>query len=338
MAQVSNKVAARPYLLIALVISLGFSIFTATRPSHEYPSNKPGPDVVIQVAQGEYGVSIAQKLVKFGVIKESTTFVALANRPNSAAQGISPGSHRIQTHITSFMALEQLLDRKRFTNLVNVIDGSTFSDVLKELSKDSNVVKSGYGSVKPYFKNGRNSLEGQLAPASYTFGAQTSTSKALQSMVDGFASSIKNISLEKGFGKFSGYEVLTVASMVQIEGDPSDYAKVAGVIYNRLKIGMPLQLNSTVQYAAGLRGQIALSTKATQIDSAYNTYKHVGLPPTPISNPSLKAIKAALNPQFHPYLYFITVKPHDTRFTKDYSQFDSWVTEYNKNRASGLFK
>lgn len=334
----SNKVNARPYLLIALVISLGFSIYTATRPSHEFPSNKPGAEVVVQVSQGEYGVSIAKKLQDLGIIKESSTFTALANEPKSGAQGISPGSHKIQSHITSGMALEQLLDRKRFTDLVNVIEGSTVSDVLKELGKDANVVKGGYGSVKPYFKNARNSLEGQLAPASYSFGAQTPTSKALQSMVDGFASSVKNIALDKGFNKYSGYEVLTIASMVQIEGDPTDYAKVAGVIYNRLKIGMPLQLNSTVQYAAGLRGQIALSTKATQIDSAYNTYKHVGLPPTPISNPSAAAIKASLNPASHPYLYFITVKPHDTRFTEDYSEFDKWVTEYNKNRAAGLFK
>jgi UPF0755 protein len=335
---VNNKVNARPYLLIALVISLGFSIYTATRPSHEFPSNKPGVDVVVQVAQGEYGSSIAKKLQDLGVIREASTFTALANRPNSGAQGISPGSHKIQSHITSVMALEQLLDRKRFTDLVNVIEGSTVSDVVKELAKDSNVSKSSYAMVKPYLGNSRNSLEGQLAPASYSFAAQTPTSKALQSMVDGFSRSVKDLSLNKGFGKYSAYEVLTIASMVQIEGDPTDYAKVAGVIYNRLKIGMPLQLNSTVQYAAGLRGQIALSTKATQIESAYNTYKHVGLPPTPISNPSLAAIKASLKPELHPYLYFITVKPHDTRFTKDFTQFDIWVTEYNKNRAAGLFK
>ena len=334
----NNKSTIRSYLLIALVISLGFSVYTATRPSHEFPSNKPGPDVVVQIAQGEYGASIARKLQILGVIKESKTFVELANRPNSRAQGISPGSHKIQSHITSSMALEQLLDRKRFTNLVNVIEGSTLSDVLRELSKDSHIVKSNYSNVKPFFKNVRNSLEGQLAPASYSFGTQTSTSQALQTMVDGFKTAITNTGLEKGFSTYSGYQVLTIASMVQIEGDPTDYAKVAGVIYNRLKIGMPLQLNSTVQYAAGLRGQIALSSKATQIDSAYNTYKHVGLPPTPISIPSLGAIKAALNPESHAYLYFITVKPHDTRFTKDYSQFETWVTEYNKNRAAGLFK
>jgi len=337
----SKSKQARPYLLAALLVSLGFSIYTATRPSHEFPSNKPGPEVVISVSDGEFGASIAQKLKSEDVIKEASTFIALANRPNSRAVGISPGSHRIQSHITSQQALDQLLDRKRFTNLVNVIEGSTLSDVLKLLAKDSHIeggVSGASSRVMPLLKNPRSSLEGQLAPASYTFAKGTTAAQALSSMVAKFQSTIDSTNLMKGYGKYSPYEVLTVASMVQIEGDVTDYAKVAGVIYNRLKIGMALQLNSTVQYAAGLRGQIALSTAATKIDSRYNTYKYPGLPPTPISNPSEAAIQASLHPASHDFLYFITVKPHDTRFTKDYSQFESWVTEYNKNRVAGAFK
>ena len=112
----------------------------------------------------------------------------------------------------------------------------------------------------------------------------------------------------------------------------------AQVIYNRLKIGMPLQLNSTVQYAANLRGRIALSTAATKINSPYNTYRRVGLPPTPISNPSELAIKASLNPTQGDWIYFITVKPGDTRFTKNYEEFNAWTTLYNQNLANGLFK
>jgi UPF0755 protein len=101
---------------------------------------------------------------------------------------------------------------------------------------------------------------------------------------------------------------------------------------------MALQLNSTVQYAANLRGKITLSIKATQINSPYNTYKHAGLPPTPISNPSTAAIKATLNPASGDWLYFITVAPGDTRFTKDFAEFSQWNTEFNKNVAAGKFK
>ncbi len=101
---------------------------------------------------------------------------------------------------------------------------------------------------------------------------------------------------------------------------------------------MALQLNSTVQYAADLRGKITLSRKATQINSPYNTYRRVGLPPTPISNPSTAAIAASLNPANGDWLYFITVAPGDTRFTKDFSEFSKWNTEFNMNVAAGKFE
>jgi UPF0755 protein len=141
-----------------------------------------------------------------------------------------------------------------------------------------------------------------------------------------------------GYENYSKYEVLIIASLAQVEGDEKDFNKVTRVIYNRLALHMPLQLNSSVQYAAGLRGRIALSTAATNINSPYNTYKNQGLPPTPISNPSLSAIKAALNPAEGDWLYFITVKPGDTRFTKDFKEFQTWNTLYNNNLANGLFK
>ncbi len=157
-------------------------------------------------------------------------------------------------------------------------------------------------------------------------------------MVKSFANEVAGSGIESGYLKYQPYQVLIIASLLQIEADPDDYQKAARVIYNRLNLGMPLQLNSTVQYAAGLRGQIGLSTASTKIESPYNTYLHVGLPPTPISNPSLPAISAALHPSDGNWLYFITVKPHDTRFTNSYTTFQSWVVLYNQNVAAGAFK
>ncbi len=333
----------RKYILTALIVSLGFSIYTATRPVHDYPTGKPGVEKIIVVSDGEFGAAIAKELQSRGIIKEASAFIALANQPSSGAQGISPGSHRIESHISSAEALSQLLDRKRFTNMVNIVEGTTLSDVLKVVEKDANISKSisataAIRKIKPFLSNTRGSLEGQLFPASYTFAPGTTLQEAIQAMVSKFSVKSRELKLEKGLNSYNSYQVLTIASMVQIEGDAGDFAKVAGVIYNRLRIGMPLQLNSTVQYAAGLRGQIALSTAATKINSPYNTYKYVGLPPTPISNPGELAIHAALHPLASDYLYFITVKPHDTRFTKDYAEFQKWVTEYNKNRAAGAFK
>jgi len=253
--------------------------------------------------------------------------------------GIAPGIHLIQSVIPSDEAIAQLLDQKRIIDSIYVLPGSTQSDILKELHLVTSLTQGdSLASIAPFYPNPSNSLEGQLAPVQYSFQPGTSTHDALVNMVKTFGEEVSATKLGLGYGKYTPYQVLTIASLLQIESDPKDYGKVARVIYNRLALGMPLQLNSTVQYALGLRGQIGLSIKATKVDSPYNTYLHTGLPPTPIANPSLQAINGALTPENGDWLYFITVSPHDTRFTSSFSTFEGWVALYNHNVAAGAFK
>jgi UPF0755 protein len=101
---------------------------------------------------------------------------------------------------------------------------------------------------------------------------------------------------------------------------------------------MPLQLDSTVHYLKNTRGQIFLSNKSTKLKSPYNTYQNYGLPPAPIGNPGLAALKAAIAPAEGDWLFFITVAPGDTRFTKSFSEFNSWKLVYQKNRKAGAFE
>ena len=157
-------------------------------------------------------------------------------------------------------------------------------------------------------------------------------------MVDRFTSETVSQQLLQGSSEFSAAQLLTIASIVQAEGDAKDYAQVSRVIRNRLKIGMPLQLDSTVHFVKKVRGQIFLSTQSTLINSPYNTYKRYGLPPGPIGSPGVEAMKAALEPATGDWLFFITVAPGDTRFTKSIEEFNSWKSLYEKNRKAGAFK
>lgn len=157
-------------------------------------------------------------------------------------------------------------------------------------------------------------------------------------MVDRFTSEMVSQQLLQGSPEFSAAQLLTIASIVQAEGDAKDYAQVSRVIRNRLKIGMPLQLDSTVHFVKKVRGQIFLSTQSTLINSPYNTYKRYGLPPGPIGSPGVEAMKAALEPATGDWLFFITVAPGDTRFTKSIEEFNSWKSLYEKNRKAGAFK
>ena len=96
-------------------------------------------------------------------------------------------------------------------------------------------------------------------------------------------------------------------------------------------------MDSTVHYVKKVRGEIFLSTSSTLIDSPYNTYKRYGLPPTPIGNPGVRAMEAALNPAVGDWLYFITVAPGDTRFTASHEEFLAWKSLYQENRKAGAF-
>lgn len=128
------------------------------------------------------------------------------------------------------------------------------------------------------------------------------------------------------------YPTLTIASIVQAEADtPENMAKVARVIKNRMAKDMPLQMDSTLNYALD-RSTLNTTYADTRIESPYNTYRHKGLPPTPINSPGPDALHATKNPADGDWLYFVTVKPGDTRFTHDYAQHEKWVEEFNKEQ------
>ena len=299
----------------------------ANFPSREIEANEKL--VNIEISEGELGLQIAKELAEKQVTASITSFYQLAINDPRALQ-IAPGTHQLNLKISAKQALEQLLDPKRNVGLVSVIEGMWRSEIVAKLKA------VGFQDVEASFTkltipSGFNATEGIYFPAQYSFAKETTAEKALQTMIDRFVIEAKKVGLKNE-------KELIVASLIQAEGDPVDFAKISRVIYNRLKIGMPLQLDTTVQYVLKKRGSVFLSTKSTLINSPYNTYKRYGLPPAPIGNPGVAAMKAALAPANGDWLYFITVKPGDTRFTKSHDEFLVWKNEYQKNLASGAFK
>ena len=329
----------RKIFLITFLGMIVIVVFLSLQPRNDFPSGKAGAEIEFLIQDGELGSSIATNLESKGVIKSAAKFVEEFTK-DPKAQGISAGSHSIEINIPVKTAIAQLLDPKRLNNLLVVKEGSTLSDVLGLLRSNEHISKTdtSYASVKSLFPKSTKSLEGSLFPARYSFEDNISIANALNLMVAKANTEYEKTGLFTGYEKYKPFDLLIIASMVQIEGDPATFSRVARVIYNRLRIGMPLQLNATLQYATNSRGKIMLSNKATKLNSPYNTYKYLGLPPTPISNPSLDAIEATLKPASGDWLYFITVAPRDTRFTKDFAEFSTWNTEFNNNVAAGKFK
>ena len=285
-------------LAMVFVLALTYSLHlirsnTSTAP--DYATRVIGvnePEVVVDIASGATGYEVAELLFKNKVTKSVSAYFRVAVVDKNSEK-VSPGSHRLTLSISAAQALEQLLDPKRIPNLIKVFEGAWSQEIV-----DSLVV---YGFKKVEVLQALNSLslpsgfsnpEGLLFPAQYSFPKQTSALQVLQTMVDRFRSEKFGQDILNGSGSYTPLQLLTIASIVQAEGDTKDFSKVARVIFNRLKISMPLQMDSTVHYIKKVRGEIFLSTSSTLIDSPYNTYKRYGLPPTPIGNPGVRAMEA----------------------------------------------
>ena len=332
--------------LAAAIVAIGLlafsihSVRSRVPAAPDFPSatmNAQSPTVVVEIPSGATGSQVGQILFEKGVTKSALAYFRAAVANPKSTQ-VAPGAHLLHLKISAKQALAQLLDPNRIPNLIKVFEGAWKSEIKTSL------IKYGFSAVEidRAFKNivlpkGFVDAEGLLFPAQYSFPKGTSAVEAVQSMINRFRSEVAGENLLSASGKYSPQQLLVIASIVQAEGDVKDFAKVSRVVRNRLEISMPLQLDSTVHYIKKVRGQIFLSTDSTLIKSDYNTYKRYGLPPTPIGNPGSAAIDAALNPSPGDWLFFITVAPGDTRFTRSNDEFLQWKTLYQKNRKAGAF-
>ncbi|MFF7353720.1 MULTISPECIES: endolytic transglycosylase MltG [Streptomyces] len=173
--------------------------------------------------------------------------------------------------------------------------------------------------------------EGYLFPATYHIEKGATPESLLRSMADTANGEFNAAPVAAGAQRnaMNVYQAVTIASIVQAEAaTPADMGKVARVVLNRLERGMPLQMDSTINYAMN-RSTVHTSQDDIRVESPYNSYQHMGLPPTPIDNPGEEAMRAALNPTPGDWLYFVTVRPGDTRFTSDYATHTRNVAEFN---------
>ena len=340
-----NRTALKRLSVAAIVIiAFTFGLREINQAGGGYPNfpdriiSATEKSVSISIPTGATGAEIAQLLKIAGVVASAESFFRAAVA-NPKASSIAPGTHSLSLKISGKTALEQLLDPKRITDLIKITEGAWNSEVFAQMVATKNwSANPAQSAKKVVLPEGITALEGVLFPAQYSFAEGTSQVAALQSMVNRFNGAISAIDFVDPAGKLNKQQLVTLASLVQAEGDTKDFAQISRVIRNRLAIGMPLQLDSTVHYLKNTRGQIFLSNKSTKLRSPYNTYQNYGLPPAPIGNPGLAALKAAIAPAEGDWLFFITVAPGDTRFTKSFSEFNGWKLVYQKNRKAGAFE
>ncbi|HEY8317399.1 MAG TPA: endolytic transglycosylase MltG [Amnibacterium sp.] len=289
------------------------------------------------IKPGDLGSTVADRLAAEDVTKTRAAFydLLLKSKPEPALQ---PGTYRLAHHMSAATALAALEDPGHLMVAdVLIREGDTVRTILPAIAKATGTpLAELQAAAKDYRSLGvpasAPSLEGYLFPATYRFQPGMSAKAMLTTMVKRMYQSLD----AAGVAPADREKVLTLAGLVQKEGNGADDPKVARVFLNRLAKHMMLQSDATVSYGAG--GTTVVPTKKQYADkNPYNTDLHYGLPPGPISSPGDVAIHAALHPAKGTWLFFVTVnlETGETVFStteaeheKASARFDAWLAAH----------
>jgi UPF0755 protein len=336
----TKKTGFRNFLvLVGIIVAIGLVAPRAVSMFSSAP-DFPGPgtgSVQIQIEPGATLAKIGNDLKALGVVASVDGFIGAANK-NQDSANIAPGSYNLLKEMKSSDAILALLDPvNRVVTRVVIPEGKRTSWTIAALVEATGIPVQDFEAAVanannlglPDYANGN--IEGFLFPATYEFASGTSAEQMISAMLAKFNSEVVRIDLDnqaKAMGR-TPYEILIIASLLEVEGAPRDFTKVAQVVYNRLAEPMRLQFDSIVNYGLN-KTDVILTTELLNTDTPYNSYLREGLPPTPIDAPGAEALEAALNPEPGDWLYFITVdlNTQETKFTRSYPEFLIYKDEF----------
>lgn len=305
--------------------------------------------VTITIYESDSMESIVDKLYDAGLIRYKSLFNLYASI-SDAQEDIQPGIYDLNTRY-DYHALVNFMSPRSSREVVQLTipEGYTCRQIFKLLEENrictarDIAAYAATGELEPYWfleqveRGSEYCLEGFLFPDTYQFYKNSSPKEALEKMLDNFdyrfseemRAQLDTLNANVTGGNYGVREVTIVASLIEKESAaPAESPAIAGVIYNRLfrwgDTPAYLNIDASLVYAQGGDN----STIDTSIDSPYNTYTHTGLTPTPIANPGLASLKAALDPEMHEYYYYV-LNP-----STGMHQFSKTYEEHEANRAS----
>lgn len=289
------------------------------------PARFPEAGAVFSVAPGESLKSVGGELKQLGYIRSRVllaTFVTFEGGEHT----ISPGDY-------SFVQGESLLGIARQIahgdhNLnpikVTIPEGQNLREISATLTQKLP------GFVAADFVQAGKSFEGYLYPETYFFYPKTAPDEIVKEMRAMFDTQTAEVLGPDSLGSRSRSDVVIMASLVEREAHGADdRAIIAAILWKRLALHMPLQVDATVAYANGIP-ESALRKSDFSIDSPYNTYKYKGLPPGPIGNPGLEALTAATGTTATPYLYYLHDSHGTIHYARSYSEQLANIRKYLK--------
>lgn len=303
------KLFSRFGLLLAILLAGSYFLYSqALKPVDPKASAE-----IFVIPQGQNATTIAKRLKDQKLIKSTLAFRLILDRKDLTSS-LQAGDFRLSRS----MNLETIVDTLSHGSLdfwITFPEGLRAEEYAERLAKVSTIDTAEFIlAAKPY--------EGQLFPDTYLIPQTASAQDVVTLLTDTFAQKSPTTSAKD----------IIIASMIEREAKKEqDRPLVSSVIHNRLEIGMALQIDATVQYVIGKSGnwwKQDLTFEDLKIDSPYNTYKRPGLPPKPIANPGLSALKAAASPATSDYLFYVSDSQGYNHYATDLEGHNANIDEY----------
>jgi len=303
-----------PILLVILVL---FFYFGFSKPA-SFSLAK-----YVHIEKGASLLKIGEELKKEEIIRSKTVFVIL-EKMASAEKAVKAGDYYFKEAVPVFNVVVRLfkgdfgIEQKK----IIVREGETVMEIAENMKGFINFDKEKFLEIT-------EEKEGYLFPDTYFLYVNVTAEELVEKMRSNFDEKIKTVDEEVEASDKSFSDILIMASIIEKEvATEEDRAIVSGILWKRISKGMPLQVDATLGYVTG-KTSAELTMDDLRSSSLYNTYTHKGLPPTPICNPGIDTIKAALNPKDSPYYFYLTGNDGITYFAKTFD-------EHKKNKEKYL--
>ena len=304
-----NALSISGIIAMAAFLFLGFEIYVPANPfSHE--------TITYTVPKGLGDDEIAKDLQKLKIIRSNYffRFYVIASFQHASLQA---GKYNFSPRMSVYEIVKKMTSGDVVKNKITILEGWDAQDIAnyfeqKELCKKDeflSLIKKDYSAYFDFLEDKPKglSLEGYLFPDTYEIAEGEACQDVVGVILANFGKKVTpELRAEIAKQNKSIFDIVTMASMIEKEvRKMNDKKIVSGILWKRIAIGMPLQLDATVNYVTG-KSDAGVAIKDTKIDSPYNTYKYYGLPKGPISSPGMNSITAAIYPTKTDYLYYLT--------------------------------
>lgn len=329
------------FVLVGVILIAGILPYEIYLPHAAFGNAKS-----VEIVNGLGSRAIGSLLKKEGVIRSKWAFVAYVSLRGEASS-LKPGTY-VFTPLPITEIAKILIQGTPNERAITIPEGWSIKDISKYLKKEgfadlaqlentAIVHADTPAGHSPIFqdKPTDHNFEGYLFPDTYRIFKTASTQEIIVKMLENFDKKFsQELREETGRQHKKIFEIVTMASLIEKEViSDEDRALVSGILWKRIAIGIPLQVDATLIYVKQIAGAgTGISTKVsladTKIKSPYNTYTHRGLPPGPIASPGLSAISAALYPKESPYLYYLSTPQGKTIFSKTLEEHNQAKNKY----------